>query len=85
MKRRTGKKLGFIIAQHKINQAIDYSKNNNENFRQLSLYLTYCEENKVLPPLMGGKNALVSINIIGQNKVGQNFSHLKRFWSHLSD
>ena len=34
--RRTGDELGFIV-QHKINQVFEYSNNNSENFKQLSL------------------------------------------------
>ena len=60
MKRRSGDKIGSII-QHKTKEVFEHSNKDDENFRQLSLYLTYREENKILPPLMGGKNALVSI------------------------
>ena len=49
--RRTGDKLRFSV-QHKINRVFEYSNNNGKNFKQLSPYLA---------PLMGSKNALVSM------------------------
>ena len=58
--RRTDDKLGFIV-QHKLNQVFEYSNNDDENFKQLSPYLAYRGENKVIPPLMGSKKALVSV------------------------
>ena len=61
-KRRTGDELGFIV-RHKINQVFEYSNNDGENFKQLSLYLPCCRENKVFLPSMGGKDALYSYNL----------------------
>ena len=53
-KRITGDELGFNV-QHKINRVFEYSNNDDENFWQLSLYLTHHGENKVTPPSVGAK------------------------------
>ena len=58
--RRTDDKLGFIV-QHKLNQVFEYSNNDGDNFKQFSPCLAYPGENKVIPPSMGSKNALVSV------------------------
>ena len=58
--RRTDDELGFIV-QHKLNQVFEYANNDGENLKQISPYLAYRWENKVTPPSMGRKNALVSV------------------------
>ena len=58
--KKTDDELGFI-AQHKLNQVLEYSNNDSKNFKQLSSYLAYRGQNKVTPPSMGTKNALVSV------------------------
>ena len=47
-KQRIKEKFGSI-AQHKVNQVFDYSNNDGENLRQISLYLTYRGGTKLYP------------------------------------
>ena len=47
-----------FTVQHKISQMIEYSNNNDENFKELSTDLNHRGENKLLPASVGGKNAL---------------------------
>ena len=51
----------FYRHMQKINRGFEYLSNENKNFRQLFLYPKHGGENKMLPPLVSGKNFLRSM------------------------